>query len=75
MGYPSAEGAHQVVVVLVIPVLVAVVEVLDPRVAGVGVLRTIVLSTSPSRILGRVTARDAAGQLPAVSLLRLAVAS
>ena len=70
----SADGSGTQLVVLVVVVLVAVVEVLIPGPAGLGDV-VIVLSTSPGRAFGQVTAPDRTRRLPAVSVLRMSVAS
>jgi hypothetical protein len=75
-GVESADSAHQEVVVLVVPVRVAVLEVLDEGVVA-AVLRVFELSTSPSRRLAPisgVTASDHSSPWWAqVSVVRLAV--
>ncbi|WAB92517.1 hypothetical protein OSS47_00615 [Pseudomonas citronellolis] len=74
--FDAADGESGPGVVLVVVVLVAIVEVLDPRVVR-AVLRQVVLSTSrcrrPKPISG-ATARGLPGQCPVVPLVRVAVA-
>jgi hypothetical protein len=76
-GGESADGSRLGLEALVVVVLVAVVEVLVVGVV-VGVLRRVVLSTSPGRRLepiSVVTAPDLVCTLAAVSVVRLSVPS
>ena len=78
LGDESAEGDHTELVILVVPVRVAVLEVLDEGVVG-AVLRGVVLSTSPSRRLASISGVTAPDQSAScwgspVSVVRMAVA-
>jgi hypothetical protein len=74
--FDAADGESGPRVVLVVVVLVAIVEVLDPRVVR-AVLRQVVLSTSRCRRLKPIsgeTARGLPGRSRVVPLMRMAVA-
>jgi len=73
----SADGSGAQLGALVVVVLVAVVEVLVPRVGRAGLLN-VVRSTSPGRRLSPISLATALGPaclLAAVSVVRMAVAS